>query len=318
MDLKLYTPPSDNNNNINNDNDNDIEKWSTNYVKSLNYLPHTVDMTTTSTDELPSTITTTTITNGMGDMQDDNDDDVRIVNELPTRKRDLVSKMTHILQSSGASPLPYNVVRSRVPTAISDKYLLEALSANAALVRGNFVLKSSLLYNSSTSSASSNLSSNNASSKNSSKSRKNNNNANNKLSAADASYLLMTVRDVCLILFQKYGWMQRDLVLQAFKEDYAHHMTEEMLDSILQNLARKTINGMEMRLDDDLSMQLLFPNVVAIHQIYWEKKTKQHQHYFTKYEELFEKHNTTKNALNDDSSSSNVADMDQEYEEDEE
>ena len=62
MDLKLYTPPSDNNNNINNDNDNDIEKWSTNYVKSLNYLPHTVDMTTTSTDELPSTITTTTIT----------------------------------------------------------------------------------------------------------------------------------------------------------------------------------------------------------------------------------------------------------------
>jgi len=38
----------------------------------------------------------------------------------------------------------------------------------------------------------------------------------------------------------------------------------------------------------------------------------------TKYEELFEKHNTTKNALNDDSSSSNVADMDQEDEEDEE
>ena len=229
-----------------------IQECSTQYIKSLNYLPQVIDMSSTS--DMPITIS---------------DEDESSSTATTTWKRDLVSQMTHIFQSSGAVPVPYNVVRAKYPMKVTDQVLLEALSANAYLVRGNFILKSSLLYNDSTTSQDKMM--DDDTNEGSGKHKKRNMSANMKMA-----------RDIVLLLFQQYGWIQRHLILRMF-EDW---MTEELLHHILHKLARKTKNGMELRIDDDISMPYKFPQIVHKHQQYWDKKTKQYQSQLQLYEEL--------------------------------
>ena len=226
-----------------------IQECSTQYIKSLNYLPQVIDMSSTS--DMPITIP-------------DEDE-----SSTTTWKRDLVSQMTHIFQSSGAVPLPYNVVRAKYPKKVPDQVLLEALSANAYLVRGNFILKSSLLYNDSTTSQDTMM-------------EDDTNEGSGKHKKRNMSTNMKMARDIILLLFQQNGWIQRHLILRMF-EDW---MTEELLHHILHKLARTTKNGMELRIDDDISMSYKFPLFVHQHQQYWDKKAKQYKSQLELYQQL--------------------------------
>ncbi len=219
------------------------------YVRSLNYLPSAV------IDEAVEdfTIDDSASASGVG-----GDDAINLEEQgEPEWKRELTSMVAALLQERGGMPIPYPVVRSRFQPCVPDDKLIDALSASAVLVRGNFVLKSSLM--------------------------------------ALSSVHIENVRDVILILMTKYGFVQRVKLYKAFQHannDMSIIVTMDVINSLLELMGRKTTNGFEMKIDDDLNFVSQFNEVAKKHSLYWDLKEMQLEKYIRLYEEEEDKIDT--------------------------
>jgi len=203
------------------------------YVRSLNYLPKTV---------VEDTVEDFTF--------DDKGEVISDRNQEPEWKRELTSIVCSLLQERGGIPVPYPIIRSRFQPSIPDKALIEALSASAVLVRGNFVLKSSLM--------------------------------------ALSNIHIENARDVILILMKKYGFVQRMKLFTAFQsahDEMSLVIKIDVINSLLDLMGRKTLNGIEMKIDDDVTFESKFNDVARAHELYWELKETQLQKYIKLYDE---------------------------------
>ncbi len=203
------------------------------YVKSLNYLP-----TSVVEDDVENFVVS-------GETSTDIDEDGNAV--IPDWMKDLSSKVATLLQGRQGVPISYPVLRSRFHSSISDYALIQALSASAVLVRGNFVLKSHLMA---------------------------------------LSPPVANTRDVILLLMIKYGFVQREVLIKAYENagPDAVVITASVINSLLDLLARKALNGMEMKLDDDMTFESEFTEIAQLHQLYWEKKEQELGEYVKLYE----------------------------------
>jgi DNA-directed RNA polymerase-3 subunit RPC5 len=202
------------------------------YVRSLNYLPSAV--IDDAIEDFVAGMEVAVSVDGIEGGQ-------------PEWMKELVRKVTTMLQGRQGVPISYPVIRSRFHSSISDHALVQALSATATLVRGNFVLKSSLMP----------------------------------LSAP-----VSNARDTILLLMIKFGFIQRELLIRAYENsgEEAVVITADVINSLLELLARHTLNGMEMKLDDDLTFETEFGAFARLHEIYWEKKEKELENYVHLYE----------------------------------
>jgi DNA-directed RNA polymerase III subunit RPC5 len=198
----------------------------TGYVRSLNYLPGIVN-------------------------KDDAEDFMPHMDPKYTDDwmKDLTTRVANLLQAKQGLPISFPVIRSRFNGAISDHALIQAISASATLVRGNFVLKSSIM----------------------------------RLSKPVAN-----ARDVILILLNKYGIIQRDILQKVYGqcEDTSALITIDVINALLAMLARPTTNGMEMKLDDDLTFEEEFSEVARLHEMYWQKREEELIKYIQHYMQL--------------------------------
>ncbi len=189
------------------------------YVRSLNYLPSTV------------------IEDAVEDFTIDVNEAIPEGGGEPEWKRELTTKVASLLQVRGGMPIPYIVIRSRFQPCIPDTELIDAISASAVLVRGNFLLKSSLM--------------------------------------AFSNVHLENARDVILILMIKYGFVQRAKLFKAFQraaDDASVIVTIDVINSLLDLMGKKTTNGIEMKLDDDLTFEAEFTQVAQTHALYWDQR----------------------------------------------
>jgi Sin-like protein conserved region. len=161
--------------------------------------------------------------------------------------KELAARVATLLQKRQGVPVSYAVIRSRFHPSISDHALIQAISANASLVRGNFVMKSSLM---------------------------------------PLSVPVANARDVILILMIKYGFVQRHLLLKTFEKSGEESVivTAHVLNSLLEMVAQKTMNGMEMKLEDDMTFETEFHAIARLHEMYWNKREKELQKYMDLYE----------------------------------
>jgi len=194
----------------------------------------------------------------------------------PQWKKRLTASVATLLQGreGGGRPIPYLVIRSRFPfplSGVSDEALIEALSACAVLVRGNFVLKSSLL--------------------------------------PFTNRHIQDARDLILLLLNKYGFVQREKLIQVYsrggntnsihkmdsatpgnenEEDLDSIVTADNINAILDIVGRKTLNGMELKIDDDFTLDEHFPHLVRRHAEYWLRKEARLAKLVTSYERLMD------------------------------
>lgn len=170
---------------------------------------------------------------------------------VPNWMKDLSAKVATLLQGRQGVPISYPVVRSRFNSSISDYALIQALSATSVLVRGNFVLKSNFMA---------------------------------------LSGPVVKTRDVILLLMIKYGVIQRELLVKAYEKcgEDSIVITRDVINSLLTLLARKTLNGMEMKLDDDPTFEIEFTEVARLHDLYWEKKKTELGMYINLYDGMYD------------------------------
>ena len=233
------------------------------YVNSLNYLPETMDLTGSSGAG----------GGGGGDMAAGKHLNSIIITpeNVDQYKADLTTRIATLLTSSGGIPVPYPVFRSqyvgqeldpitgRVPNIsegrLTEEILIDCLSATAALVRGNFVLKSGLCG----------------------------------LSAQVAE-----ARDVVLAILNKHGKIRRQSLLKALVEtpegeamDVAI-ITEHLINQLLEPIATRGQNAMVLRVPDDETFAVRFPTQAEQHETYWQKRGEALAHYISAYEEFEE------------------------------
>ena len=231
------------------------------YVNSLNYLPVTTDLTGSSD------------TGGGGNTAAGKKlSNIIITPEnVDQYKADLTTRIATLLTSSGGIPVPYPVFRSqyvgqeldpttgRVPHVsegrLTEEMLIDCLSATAALVRGNFVLKSSLCG----------------------------------LSAQVAE-----ARDVVLAILNKHGKIRRQSLLKALTETREGEamdvaiITEHLINQLLEPIATRGQNAMVLRVPDDETFAVRFPTQAKQHETYWEKRGEAMANYIGAYEEFEE------------------------------
>lgn len=203
------------------------------YVKSLNYLPNAADEETV--EDFVAGSESIVLSEDGNSLQQ------------PEWMKELAARVATLLQKRQGVPVSYAVIRSRFHPSISDHALIQALSANASLVRGNFVMKSSLM---------------------------------------PLSVPVANARDVILILMIKYGFVQRHLLLNTFEKSGEESVvvTAHVLNSLLEMIAQKTMNGMEMKLEDDMTFETDFQSIARLHEMYWNKREKELQKYMDLYE----------------------------------
>mmetsp|Transcript_25641 Transcript_25641/g.74188 ORF Transcript_25641/g.74188 Transcript_25641/m.74188 type:complete len:523 (-) Transcript_25641:1300-2868(-) len=229
------------------------------YVNSLNYLPVTEDLTGTSD-----------ACGGGGTAAGTNFTNIIITPEnVDQYKSDLTTRIATLLTSSGGIPVPYPVFRSQyvgqdldpvtgrvahVPDGrLTEEMLIDCLSATAALVRGNFVLKSSL---------------------------------------CGLSPQVVEARDVVLIILNKNGRIRRQSLLKALTESAegeamdAAVITEHLINQLLEPIATRGQNAMALRVPDDETFAARFHTQAEQHEAYWEKREEALAHYVSAYEEL--------------------------------
>ena len=209
------------------------------YVRSLNYLP-----TGTADDAIEDFVA-----GGEAAIMSEDGSEL----QQPEWMKELAGKVSALVQGKQGIPISFPVIRSRFGSSVSDFALLQALSASAALVRGNFVLKSSLMA---------------------------------------LCPLVANARDVILVLMVKYGYLQRQLLVKTFENSGEEGIviTTEVINSLLDIVARKTLNGMEMKLDDDMTFEKEFQPFAKMHQCYWEKKEAALIRFVKLYEEQMQLH----------------------------
>mmetsp|Transcript_5555 Transcript_5555/g.8290 ORF Transcript_5555/g.8290 Transcript_5555/m.8290 type:complete len:235 (-) Transcript_5555:3274-3978(-) len=67
--------------------------------------------------------------------------------------------------------------------------------------------------------------------------------------------------------------------------DVALIVTMDVINSLLDLMGRKTMNGVEMKIDDDLMFESQYPDVAKFHAMYWDRKEKELRRYIRLYEE---------------------------------
>jgi hypothetical protein len=98
-----------------------------------------------------------------------------------------------------------------------------------------------------------------------------------KSSLMPLSLAVANARDAILVLMIKYGIVQRHLLLKAFEKSGEESVviTAHVLNSLLEMIARKTTNGMEMKLEDDMTFETDFQAIARLHEMYWDKREKE-------------------------------------------
>jgi len=240
------------------------------YVKSLNYLPNVnfeedaeEDFIKPADDEEDHQDAGVPTAAGAGEDHSEDGKDDADKDNIPMEEdaeedtessfqKELTNRIAKLLQGRGGVPIPYPVIRSRYHASVTDEDLLQAISASAAIVRGNFLLKSSLL--------------------------------------GLSSPPVANARDLILILLNKYGFVQQDKLMQVYDsledgEDIAKVIiTHDILGGIMDLVGKKTLNGIELKVDDDPTIEADFPEVARMHHDYWKRK----EDLLSEYVELYE------------------------------
>jgi len=256
------------------------------YISTLNYLPvslEDVDRISSSSISAPSDRT-----NDENEHAAVNLDDEGVGNrqgEEDELLRELTAKLTTSLQRG--VPIPFSMIHHRYQN-IEPLVILKALLGCSVLVRGNFVIKSTL---------------------------------------SGLTPTEQDARDAIILLLNKYGFVQRYKLLLWVKttalntnernernadmeknagpterssngiisrqaDDLDSDATcysllkEESLNHIITSLCRKVENGWECKLEDDGMLALNFPLVAIAYNNYWALRTSQLQKYVDLYERL--------------------------------
>jgi hypothetical protein len=134
---------------------------------------------------------------------------------------------------------------------VPDEMLTVALSSCAVLVRGNFALRSNLAnFLASTGGGKRKLK------------------------------LMREMRDVILLLLNMHGMVQRERLARAYSSrgggggggGYDPIIDPDTITFVLATVARKSHDCWVAKVDDDEEFAARFPEVAALHAIYWMKK----------------------------------------------
>ena len=214
------------------------------YVKSLNYLP-TQDVSGFAEEDFM-------VPTGAS-IHDMEIDDESGLNQPPTWKKELTSRIATILQRKGGVPFSYAVIRARFNASVTDEILIEALSSSAVMLRGNFILKSSLM--------------------------------------AFSSPHVADARDFILALLNNYGYVQREKLINVYKaldenDPAAIVVTPSVINNIMQMVGKPALDGMTPKIDDDMAFITTFSHLLRSHTDYWERKEVALQRYLDLYENI--------------------------------
>jgi RPC5 protein len=147
-------------------------------------------------------------------------------------------------------PIPFVVVRASFdPMVVLDHHLLRALSACAVLVRGNFVLNSQFL-----------------------------------LSASPPR--VARCRTLILLLLQKFGNVSRPRLHQAISDTTNSDkppLSSDRLLYLLEQVAKRSKEGWELKLPDDELFLEQFPGQVALFDQYWARQETRFQSELSRY-----------------------------------
>jgi len=235
------------------------------YVKSLNYLPN-INMEEDAEEDFLKPVAgvleeedVVVVGGNNYDEEEEDNDDVNVAMEEEEEEtesmfqKELTDRIAKLLQGRGGVPIPYPVIRTRYHASVTDEDLLQAISASAAMVRGNFLLKSSLL--------------------------------------GLTSPHVANARDLILILLNKYGFVQQDKLAAVYasldeRDDIAKIIvTQDILGALLDLVGRKTLNGVELKVDDDPTMEADFGEITKMHSEYWKRKEDLLAEYVVLYED---------------------------------
>lgn len=200
------------------------------YVDSLNYLPGAADLA--GDGEGAGADRFAFVTEGPGETSAPSGS---AATEEPEYRRELAAKVASVLSSSGGAPVPFPVLAARF-SKVPEGTLVDCASSAAALVRGNFVLKSNL---------------------------------------CGLSAEVTRARDVCLVLLDKYGWVRRKelkLALERSAGDRGSFITEHLINMMLDPVTTKADHCREFRVEDDDEFALKFPTQAQRHKEYWASK----------------------------------------------
>jgi len=133
---------------------------------------------------------------------------------------------------SSGYPIPYSVLRKRFRPEISDATLLQALSVCAVLVRGNFCLNSKFL--------------------------------------TGLPRAVQRARTLVLLLFETDGIIERKKLLHVYKDK--EDVSPERLLFTLRQVAKQTVIGWELKIQDDPVFLESFSEHAGLHEKYWERQ----------------------------------------------
>jgi len=215
------------------------------YVKSLNYLDTVTagssfasPMSEDLSDWKPSSAS------DMVDEFEELETKSAPVGEIEKNASELAAKLVVLLQNGNGAMVPYRVIRSRLNVdLISDEVLTTALSSCAVIVRGNFCLKSSLCQF-----------------------------VNFGGSGSAKGKAMRELRDLVLLLLNMHGEVQRERLIEVYKDNPT--VSPDIITILLETVATKSDsrNCWIPKVDDDDSFATKFPEVVALHAVYWVKK----------------------------------------------
>jgi len=238
------------------------------YVKSLNYLASSggSDYVENLSDWNPAAVEQAVPLSQNGD-EDGND--VEMEDAEPTTQvgkteqaiAELAGKLAVLLQTGNGTMVPYRVLRSRFhPSKVSDEILVNALSACACIVRGNFAMKSSLAKFL-------------------------------KVGGVKQRKMMCELRDLILMLLNVHGSIQRERLTKAYvsmtetNSDY-DVVNVDTITFILKTVARKGDNCWVAKVQDDDEFAVQFPTVAEMHAEYWAKKRTKLEELMTRYEKV--------------------------------
>lgn len=239
------------------------------YISTLNYLPVSLE----DVDRISSTVLAAAQPSSPGSEEEGlHHTDEEQQNLL---LRELTARLTTTLQRG--LPIPLSMIEHRYPD-IDSRLLLTALLGCAVLVRGNFIIKSSLW---------------------------------------GLSPVEQDARDAIIWILNRYGHVQRYRLLPwiaAAPSDSAEEepnltdtsyfdiaestqqptqLKEESINHIVMSMCRKVEKGWECRLEDDDTLAARFPLVAVTYGNYWSFR----QHGIQKYLDLYEQNKETSDVL---------------------
>jgi len=93
-------------------------------------------------------------------------------------------------------------------------------------------------------------------------------------------------RDTILLLMIKYGLVQRKFLIRAYQNsgEEAVVVTADVINSLLNLIAKKALNGMVLKLNDDMTFETRFQTSAALHEMYWQRKSKELETYIQLYD----------------------------------